>query len=378
MISEASGATRPKYTVRLMRIAYLDCFSGISGAMTLAALLQAGADLDGIGEALNSLPSTGFDIEVEEVEAHGIAALRTHVRSDAAGVIRTYASIRALLDEGDLPDSARRASQRAFRLLAEADARVHGRELELVTFHDLGDIDPIAAIVGTAIALDQLGVERVFASPVPTGMGMVRTEHGMAPIPSPVVVSLLRGVPTFSRGIPAELATPVGAALLASLVEGYGDMPMMRTEAVGYGAGTLRLDFPHVLRVVIGPEERGVAGVEPARGDLLLLARAAVTPEEAMGAAGRVLSAGARDVWAIPAVGPEGRPGAVLHAVVGHDDLPGAMEALRTVAGAGVRIVGLRLSEDAVSPGADDQPDHDQENARQDTAPEDGDDPPDH
>ena len=245
-----------------MRVAYFDCFSGISGAMALGALVHGGANLEHIATVIGGLPSAGFEVEQEEVDMAGIAALKVHVRPQAEGVIRTYASIRTTLDDADLSDRVRLASHRAFRLLAEADARAHGREVDLVTFHDQGDIDPIAGIVGTALALEELGVDRVFSSPIPTGLGMARTEHGMVPIPSPVVVTLLQGAPTYSRGIPAELVTPAGAALVAALAEGYGDMPLMRAEQVGYGAGSLRLDFPHVLRVVIGTEERVGGGPE--------------------------------------------------------------------------------------------------------------------
>src|SRR5438874_2027100 len=150
-----------------------------------------------------------------------------------AGVIRTYSSIRALLDEAPLPEDAGRTAQRIFRRLAEAEARVHRKEVELVTFHEVGGIDSIVDIVGTSLALSTLGVERVFASPVPTGFGMSRTEHGALPIPGPAVLELLRGAPMYSRGVPFELVTPTGAAILATTVEGYGDMPLMRVEEVG-------------------------------------------------------------------------------------------------------------------------------------------------
>jgi uncharacterized protein (TIGR00299 family) protein len=343
-----------------MRVAYFDCFSGISGAMALAALVHAGAELESITDTLNAFPSLGFVIEQEEVEVHGLAAVRIDVHSTDAGVIRTYSSIRALLDSAELSDSARRTAQRAFRLLAEADAKVHAREVDLVTFHDVGDIDPIVAIVGTALALEQLGVERVFASPVPTGMGMARTEHGMAPIPSPVVVSLLQGAPTFSRGIPAELATPVGAAILASVAEGYGEMPLMRTEAVGYGAGALRLDFPHVLRIVIGPEERAAAGPTPRERDRLLMARVDVDPDQGAAVVEGLLAAGARDGWVTPAVGSEGGYRALVHAVVAPGAAAGVLAALRELPGR-PQVVAVELLEDAVAARADQQAHDDQD-----------------
>jgi uncharacterized protein (TIGR00299 family) protein len=312
-----------------MRVAYFDCFSGISGAMALGALVHAGADLEHIAEVVGGLLSAGFEVEQEEVETGGIAALKVHVRPRVDGVIRTYASIRATLDEADLSDRVRLTSHRAFRLLAEADARAHGREVDLVTFHDQGDIDPIVGIMGTALALEELGVDRVFASPIPTGLGMARTEHGMVPIPSPVVATLLQGAPTYSRGIPAELVTPVGAALVAALAEGYGDMPLMRSERIGYGAGSLRLDFPHVLRVVIGSEEPAAGAAEHPAHDVLVLARTAIEPGDIRALLEQLMAAGAGDAWAVVAVGPGDRAGSLVHAVAAPDALEDVLATLR-------------------------------------------------
>jgi hypothetical protein len=139
-------------------------------------------------------------------------------------------------------------------VLAEADAKVHRKDVEAVTFHEADAVDSLVDIVGSAIALALLGVERVFSSAVPTGLGMTRTEHGAMLIPSPVVVELLKGVPVYSKGAAAELTTSTGAAILAGTVEGYGELPPMVVDAAGYGAGTHRLDFPDVLRVLIGQE----------------------------------------------------------------------------------------------------------------------------
>jgi hypothetical protein len=170
-------------------------------------------------------------------------------------VIRTYASVRALLDASDLPPDALHLAHRIFHRYAEAEARVQRRDIETVTFHELEGLDAIVDVTGTALGLTMLGVERVFSSAVPTGLGMARTEHGATPIPSATVIELLRGAPVFSRGVSAELTTATGAAILAATVEGYGELPALRVEEVGYGAGTARLDFPNVTRVLIGTEE---------------------------------------------------------------------------------------------------------------------------
>ena len=239
-----------------MRLAYFDCIAGISGDSALAALLDAGVDLDEMRSHLSKLPLEPFELVVEEVDEHGVRATRVGVRrTGTTGLIRTYASVRALLNEADLPTEAMHLAHRIFRRFAEAEARVHRRDIETVTFHDAAGLDAIVAVTGTALALAMLGIERVFSSAVPTGFGMTRTEHGAMPIPTPTVVELLRGAPLFSRGVAAELTNATGAAILAATVEGFGELPVTRVEAAGYGVGAARLDFPNVTRVLIGPEE---------------------------------------------------------------------------------------------------------------------------
>jgi uncharacterized protein (DUF111 family) len=233
-----------------MRLAYFDCIAGISGDSALGALVDAGADRDELRAHLATLPLEPFELGFDEVDEHGVRAVRAEVRtSGTAGVIRTYASVRALLDASDLPPDALHLAHRIFRRYAEAEAR------ETVTFHELAGLDAIVDVAGTALGLTMLGVERVFSSAVPTGLGMARSEHGAMPIPSATVVELLRGAPMFSRGVSAELTTATGAAILAATVEGYGEIPALRIEEAGYGAGAARLDFPNVTRVLIGIEE---------------------------------------------------------------------------------------------------------------------------
>jgi uncharacterized protein (TIGR00299 family) protein len=294
-----------------VRIAYFDCIAGISGDMSLGALIDAGADFDELRKSLQGLPLEPFSIEIEEVDTFGVRAMKVHVDAPVGGVIRTHSSIRTLLDGAPLPDGVRRTAQRIFRRLAEAEAKVHRKEVELVTFHEVGGIDSIVDIVGTSMALAMLGVERVFSSPVPTGFGMSRTEHGALPIPGPAVVELLRGAPVYSRGVPFELVTPTGAAILAATVEGFGDMPLMRVEDVGYGAGTLRLDFPNVTRVLVGEEQRepvaDEAGGPP--GEVVLETNIDdLNPELYEYVLERLLAAGAQDAWLTPIVMKKSRP----------------------------------------------------------------------
>jgi uncharacterized protein (TIGR00299 family) protein len=321
-----------------VRLAYFDCFSGISGDMALGALIHAGADLEEIAKVLSRLPIEAFDLSAEEVDVRGMPALTIRLQVGPQGVIRTWSSMPALLEEVDLPPEARRTAYRMFHRLAHAAGTVHGKDPELVTFHEFGEVDCLVAFVGCALALDMLEVDRVFASPVPTGMGMVRTEHGVMPIPSPVVMELLHGVPTYSRGIPIELVTPTGAAFLSAVSEGYGDMPMMRADHVGYGAGPFRPDFPNALRVVIGEEQRAGTGARPsialadvlAQGQVMIQATLAGSiPGQTERFIEELTGAGAEEAWITSVVGRGGQPQLLISAVASSDRKDQVIRCLR-------------------------------------------------
>ena len=327
-----------------MRILYFDCIAGISGDMALGALIDAGADLETIRGGLMGLPVEPFDLDVEQVETGGLRATKAHVRTSTVGLIRTYASIRSLLDLAEIPLDAKAMAHRIFRRLAEAEAMVHRRELEQVTFHEVGAVDSIVDIVGTALALSSLGVDRMFASAVPTGLGMVKSEHGALPIPAPAVVELLRGAPMYSRNVPVELVTPTGAAILASLVEGFGELPRMRVEQIGYGAGSARLDFPNVLRVLIGEEDREAAApaaATPPGTELVLETNIDdLNPELYTYVLERLFAAGAQDAWLTPIVMKKGRPAVTISVLVS----PSRQEAIRQVLFREAGTLGIRAT----------------------------------
>ena len=310
--------------------------------MILGALVHAGADLDAISDVVNDLPTAGYVLEQVAVDVGGVPSVRIIVKNLTDGVIHTYASIRSMVEEADLPGDPRRTALRAFQLLAEAEARIHSREPDLVTFFDSGEA-VLVPILGTALALHQLEVDRVFASAIPTGLGMSRTEHGLVPIPSPVVMALLTGVPTYSRGIPAELVTPVGAAILAAVAEGYGEIPLMRPDRVGYGAGELRLDFPNVLRVLIGTSAGPGPPGPPAEEIVLQVKMSGLGPQDVRALLRDLIDSGAADAWLTPIVDADGEPAMMVSAIVA----PPARAAIRTMlqrrAGqAEVRAVPLR------------------------------------
>ena len=326
-----------------MRIAYFDCFAGISGDMALGALLDAGADPEQLRRDLERLPLEPFELEIGEVDDQGIRAMRVAVRVAAAGVIRTYASIRALLDAASLPPEALRLAQRIFLRLAQAEARVHRKEVDLVTFHEIGAVDSIVDITGTALALTQLGIERVFASQIPTGLGMTRTEHGALPIPAPAVLELLRGAPLYSKGVPVELVTPTGAAILAATADGFGEIPPMRIQSVGYGAGSHRLEFPNVLRVLVGESAATREDPSaPSQSDEVLLETNVddLSPELYEYVLDRLLEAGAQDAWLTPIVMKKSRPATTIRVLCS----PGQAEAMEAILFRETGTLGVRSS----------------------------------
>jgi pyridinium-3,5-bisthiocarboxylic acid mononucleotide nickel chelatase len=292
-------------------VAWFHCFSGIAGDMALGCLVDAGADLDEVRGLLGRLPVTGWDLSAETVTRAGVAATRMHVYAPDTAVVRTYAHISALVDEARLPDRVRERAHATFATLAEVEGRLHRRPPEQVHFHEVGGLDAIIDIVGTCAALELLEIDDVCASAVATGMGMVRTSHGMLPNPAPAVVELLRGAPTFGRDVPVELTTPTGAALLAALATGYGAMPAMTIAATGFGAGSRELDgLPNVTQVVIGTAAAAFGpGDGGGQGAVLLEVNVDdATGETLAHAVAALLDAGAHDAWITPIVMKKGRP----------------------------------------------------------------------
>ena len=303
-------------------IAFFDCFSGIAGDMVLGALVDAGVPLEVIGAPLDKISLEPFQLEAVRVERHGIAATAVRVRTAESGLLRTYANVRALIDDAPLPPRAKQLALDIIRRLAEAEATVHGKDVDHVPFHELGAVDTIVDVVGAALGFDHLGVERVHASAVATGMGMMKTDHGLYPIPGPAVVELLKGVPIYSRGIPSELVTPTGAAILAATAVSFGEMPAMRVDRIGYGAGTRELDIPNVVRLLVGRsvEDETVFGPVPA---VVIEANIDdMNPEFYEYVLERLFAAGAQDAWVTPITMKHGRPAATLHVLCGPGDEP--------------------------------------------------------
>lgn len=294
-----------------MRTAYFDCFSGISGDMTVGALIDAGANFAEIRAQLARLNVPGYELTIEKVIKQGIGGTKFHVHVQDPGTRhRRLSDIAALLQASGLEPSIQERTLAVFTRLAEAEATIHQTTVEEVHFHEVGAIDSIVDITGAVIGLRLLGVQRVLASAVNVGSGFIRAAHGVLPVPGPATAELLKGIPTYARGPDGELTTPTGAALLATLAEGFGPLPYLQVERIGYGAGTKDLpQAPNLLRVFVGEDStRG-------DGDMITVLEANLddmNPEWFAYAQEQLFAQGALDVFYTPIFMKKNRPATKL------------------------------------------------------------------
>jgi uncharacterized protein (TIGR00299 family) protein len=247
--------------MKTARIAYFDCFSGISGDMVLGALVDAGADLRAIEAELWKLRLEGWSISAEKVKRGAIFATLVKVASSEGHHHRGLSIILGRIDKAGLAPRAAERARRIFTRLAEAEAKVHNVAVEEVHFHEVGAVDSIVDIVGAAIGFEILGIDEFACSAMDVGAGQVNTAHGLLPVPAPATAELLRGAPMYASGISRELVTPTGAAIASTLSTRYAQIPEMTLRAVGYGAGSA--DFSekaNVLRILIGENASSEAG----------------------------------------------------------------------------------------------------------------------
>jgi pyridinium-3,5-bisthiocarboxylic acid mononucleotide nickel chelatase len=294
-------------------LAWFHCFAGIAGDMALGSLVDAGADVDEVRALLNRLALPGWHLEFEEGLRGGIACTRAIVGGDDV-VVRTHGVIASLIEDAALPSRVTARAQAVFHKLASVESALHRRPIDQVHFHEVGGHDAIIDIVGTAAALEVLGVDEVCASAVATGTGMVRSAHGRLPNPAPATVRLLEGIPSYGRDVQIELTTPTGAALLAALSTAFGPLPGMTITASGFGGGAGEMeDLPNCTQVVIG-QRTDQPGIGPGQGALLLETNLDDVTGEQLGlAVTAALEAGALDAWVSPVTMKKGRPGHVLH-----------------------------------------------------------------
>ena len=315
---------RDRQNDAVTRTAWFHCFAGTAGDMTMAALVDAGADPLVIADLVGRLDLDGYALTFEDVMRCGVAATQAHVvvLDDQHGEHdqhRGYRAIRDLIDAADLPEQVRDRAQRTFAMLADVEGKMHRTPADDVEFHEVGSVDAIVDIVGTCAALESLGVERIVCSSITVGEGTVLAAHGQLPNPAPAVTELLARRNAPSRGIDdrKELATPTGVALMCALADEFGPMPAINVTSVGYGAGSADIPGrPNVVQVVIG--DAVSASVMPEPGQPVQLLETNVddaTGEVIAHTIASLIAAGAHDAWATPIVMKKGRPAHTVHAL---------------------------------------------------------------
>jgi len=296
-----------------MKILYLDCYAGISGDMTVGALLDLGVPLEHLRCELDKvgLPPGSYELSASRTERQQMPALKFNVAVHDHHTHRHYAGIDAMIAESNLSVPTKERAHLIFRRLAEAEALVHGVAIEDVHFHEVGAVDSIVDIIGTAICLEYLQVEQIYVSALPLGSGFVETAHGRLPVPAPATAELLRGLPLHGECGAGERVTPTGAAIIAALASGLGQQPPMTLERVGNGAGGKNFpDCPNILRAFLGSNV-----VKTDSANEVIVAEANIddsTPEILGYAMERLLEEGALDVFFTPIQMKKGRPGVMM------------------------------------------------------------------
>jgi len=303
-----------------MLTAYFDCFSGISGDMTLGALVDLGVPVVWLEEEISKLPLDGFTLTSSVVVKDGIRAVDVLVRETDHHAQRDYATIKDLLQSSTLNPRVKALSLEMFQCIGEAEARVHGSDLDNVHFHEVGGVDAIVDIVGTALAVDYLGIEKVISARVPVGGGFIECSHGTLPVPAPATTEILQGIPVYGGG-EMELTTPTGAAVIRTLAADFGPLPAMTIHKIGYGAGKRSGgDRPNVLRVLLG-EEGGL--IDELAADHIVVIETNIddmSPEVCGYVLDKLMTVGALDVVLMPVFMKKNRPGVLLQVLSRHED----------------------------------------------------------
>lgn len=298
-----------------MRVAYFDCFSGASGDMIVAALIDAGVDLEQLQAELHKLPLGGFELHAAKTCKQGFVCtqVEVHIPDPGKQPPRHLSQIRQLVTDSGLEDQVKDDVTRVFDRLAEAEARVHGQPIEKIHFHEVGATDAIVDVTAAIVALHLVGAQRVECSPIPVGSGAVRCQHGVMPVPAPGTAALLEGVPLAACDEPGELTTPTGAAILTTLAKGFGPVPPMTLQQVGYGTGRRQgVNRPNILRVLLG---EAAQTPDHAEVDDVAVIEASVddTSPEVLGyTLERLLGVGAFDAYFAPIGMKRNRPGILI------------------------------------------------------------------
>jgi uncharacterized protein (TIGR00299 family) protein len=303
---------------QLMRTAYIDCIAGASGDMLLGALVDAGLSIQELQSTLSLLHLQRFKLETQQVQKNHIRATQLRVMVADEKTDRHVPEILEIIQNSDLNTDIQTKAIRIITKLGEIEARIHATEMDQTHLHELGGIDTIVDIVGFVVGLELLNIEELIVSPLPLGRGFIQSTHGRLPLPAPATLELLNGVPVYGLEIDKELVTPTGAALLTTLASGFGPIPAMQVNAVGYGAGSRDLPIPNVLRVLIGTREASRSALI----DQLILLETNIddmNPEIYEHLMERLFTAGALDVTLLPIHMKKNRPGTMLQVLTSHE-----------------------------------------------------------
>ena len=304
----------------MTRIAYFDCFSGVSGDMILGALIDAGLDLHQLNEELKKLKMGGYTLNTEKTTRQGISGTRFSVDADDDHVERHLKDIEKILDHSDLSDDIKDRSKSVFRELADVEAKIHNCSPGEIHFHEIGAMDSIIDTVGSLLGLKLLGIEAVYASRIPVGAGFVECDHGTLPLPAPAALELLKGIPIVASSMEKEIVTPTGIAILKNVAKSFGVMPKMKVGCIGYGAGRREMKIPNLLRVWIGDSEENQEYEE----DEVILIETNIddmNPEFFGYTSEKLLERGALDVFMTPIFMKKNRPGTLLSVLISPDTL---------------------------------------------------------
>jgi hypothetical protein len=292
-----------------MKTAYFDCFSGISGDMTLGALMDAGVSIDTLRAGLAKLSLPGYELKAEKVNRSGIAATKAHVIIDRKNQkSRHLSDIMDIIEGSSLSQTVKEKSGRIFRRMAAAEAKVHGTIPDKIHFHEVGAVDAVVDIVGSVIGLDHLGITQIITSSINVGSGTVHTSHGIFPIPAPATAELLKGIPFYQSSTQFELATPTGAAIISTLSNSFGPLPTI--DHIAHGAGDKDFsDRPNILRLMIGEL---VANYEEDTSIVIETNIDDMSPQVYDYIIERLMEQGAQDVYLSPIIMKKGRPAILL------------------------------------------------------------------
>jgi len=302
-----------------MKIAYFDCFSGVSGDMILGALIDAGLDIRELESELGKLRISGYKVKTEKTARKGISGTKFSVDVIEQNVERRLKDIVEIVDQSDLDNDVKDLSKKIFKELAMVEAKIHGKGIEEIHFHEVGGLDSIIDVIGSFIGIKKLGIEATYSSKIHVGTGFVECRDGVLPVPAPATLAMLKGIPIYSRGIEAELATPTGVCVLKTLSKGFGIMPGMKVEKVGYGAGSRELEIPNLLRVYVGETDED----EYEKDEVILIETNIddMNPELLAYASEILLKQGVLDVFMTPIFMKKNRPGTMLSVLTTRDKL---------------------------------------------------------